>query len=792
LRSLRSRTLLVVVLITTALVAAVLPLSRVLLERSFGEFERRSAEGALLRLELLLQERSDHLSRSLYDYARWNQTVAFVEGRNPRWVEDNLDSGVLDNYDLDYVILADRTLRPVYAGARAQRVGQAPGPYPARLDATAAEVWLQGPAAQAALRSDVAIARFEQVNGAWYLVARCPIAAPEADPVEPAGLMVWARRFDAQHVADLARLAQVPFNLRAPSAAANATQSTVKLAGERILGVLPLRDAEGEITALAEIVMLQPLIEQRHAAQRVILLVLLGTVVLAVLIGAVLLDVLIVRRIRRLSASVQQLRHPHAEAEASGGPAHPHLQGDEIDALGADFAELTQELDASAQSWKQQAERDYLTGLPNRARLLADLPGFLASGPERGQLMALMLIDIDGFKTVNDLLGYHAGDALLREAALRVTDSIVAPGAAYRLGGDEFAALVPFLHDAEEALQLAQRLSMGLVMTRIVDGRPLPVAASIGVATSTYAEPLSASELLIRADIALYDVKNQARGGIRMFSEQAHAAFRDRIELESALRAALDEQRLDAWLQPVVASQDGSVVGFEALARWHEPGRGWIDPARFIAAAERAQLACRLDLCVIDKALARLTEVRRLLPRARLSVNVSPQTLLDPKFLSEFEALLQRHVMPPKWLAVELTESDLGISDDRIEACLYGLRRIGVPLLIDDFGIGASSLGRLAKLRPAGLKIDGSFVRDLDGDGGRICRVVIELARELGMRTTAEFVETAEQQERLRAMGCDFQQGYRFAPALDGDRLMAWLEERAAVTAAQRTGFLAT
>jgi EAL domain-containing protein (putative c-di-GMP-specific phosphodiesterase class I) len=181
---------------------------------------------------------------------------------------------------------------------------------------------------------------------------------------------------------------------------------------------------------------------------------------------------------------------------------------------------------------------------------------------------------------------------------------------------------------------------------------------------------------------------------------------------------------------------------------------------------------------VIEHALGEWMRLRERLPKACLNVNVSAQTLLDARFFPAFEGLLSRFAPPPGALSVELTESELGISDDRIEFGIARLRQLQVPMVIDDFGVGASSLGRLARLRPHGVKIDGSFVRDLDGEGGRICRVVVELARELGMRTTAEFVESAEQSERLCAMGCTLQQGYRFGPAMDREHLEAWIEER--------------
>lgn len=761
--SLRWRALGGVLLVTVFMLAVGLPAARIGLDRSFAAFEQQHAEQAIARLRLQLKAECELFDRSVRDYAQWGETVDFVEGSNADWVQRNLDRSVFDNFELGSVIVADAGRRELLAVSRG-------GAGAALVDADPAlvESLLAAPISAELLRRGDAHTQVEFHHGEAFLVGRAPIRRPGARPDTPSsGLMIWVRRLDQPWLQQVGKLTQVAFTLSPPTADVS-TENRISLDGDRLVAALPYLDPGGRVSALASVDMPRPLAAQRAAAERVIGWVLVATILLTSLVGGALVELLVVRRIVRLRDMLDRLR------SASGKAA----RGDEIDAIDAGLNELSSELDATTRSWREQAERDFLTGLGNRARLLGDLPQKLSEGPDDRHSLALLLVDLDGFKTVNDSLGHHAGDALLREAALRIGDCALPPASAYRLGGDEFAVLAPQLASEDEARDLAARIGLGLQMTRMINGRPLSIGASIGIALSSYRQPVPASEMLIRADIALFDAKNAERGGSRLFSEQAHAAFRDRIEMESSLRSALSHGRITCWLQPIVHSRGGGIAGFEALARWFEPGRGWIEPARFIAAAERAQLVTEVDLAVIERALGELMRLRERLPQARLNVNVSAQTLLDPRFFPSFEALLRRFAVPPRALAVELTESELGISDDRIEMGIAQLSQLQVPMVIDDFGVGASSLGRLARLRPSGVKIDGSFVRDLDGDGGRICRVVIELARELGMRTTAEFVESSEQSERLLAMGCTLQQGFRFGPPMDSERLDLWIDER--------------
>ncbi|MBD8525487.1 putative bifunctional diguanylate cyclase/phosphodiesterase [Pseudomarimonas arenosa] len=775
--SLRLRTLLGVSLLAAALLVAAVPLSRLMLEPSFDQFELDSAQQSMERLRLLLQSEARTFQEVTRDYAHWSETVALLRGNRPHWRQKHLDDSVFTLFDFDAVLIASPDLQRSFSFVPAGGRLWADEAESNTLFKQLEQRWLDDAETRSVLTVERPRADIEFHQGEPYLVARSSVLDPADSTRTAHGLMVWLRKLDASRLAVMHRAAQLPFSLQ-PHLAGMPSELSIEFNGDKLSAVMPLESGHLGDGAVALVHMPRPLVEQRHAVEQTIWWMLAVAIAACALLGFGVADLLVGRRIRRLSVLIHRLRAGNVDSVLGAAPARGLLRRDEIDNLSDDVRRISREIEARLVGVREQSERDFLTGLGNRARLMNELPAALGVGPDRGRYLVLMLIDLDGFKQVNDTLGYHAGDALLREAALRIGDNALPPASAYRLGGDEFALLVPQVDSETLAEQIAVRVSMSLQTTRIVDGRHVPVSASVGIALSAYQQPLDASEMLIRADIALLDAKNSERGGIRLFSEHAHNAFRDRIELESLLRGALKEQALQAWLQPVVASGNSRVVGFEALARWHDPVRGWVEPGRFIAAAERAQLIPDVDLCVTERAIQLWLPLRSYLPRARLNVNVSAKSLLAADFLPRFAELLNRYQVPAKLLAVELTESELGISDERLEAALAELRRLQVPLIVDDFGVGASSLSRLARLRPAGVKIDGSFVRDLEGDGGRICRVVLELARELGMTVTAEFVENAYQAERLAEMGCHFQQGFRYSAALSGDRLERWVSER--------------
>jgi diguanylate cyclase (GGDEF)-like protein/PAS domain S-box-containing protein len=428
------------------------------------------------------------------------------------------------------------------------------------------------------------------------------------------------------------------------------------------------------------------------------------------------------------------------------------------------------------------ATRDALTGLPNRA-LLADRAGqaILAAARSRGQL-ALLLFDLDRFNLVNDSLGHQAGDALLRAVAERLQNTLRREDTLARLGGDEFVLLWDGLKSAQEAALVAQRIQGILQRPFTIDGRSLSASASIGIAI--YPEDgRDFSTLLKSADTAMYHAKDTGRGGFRLFSPELNARAVERLTLDGDLRGALARGELLLHWQPVL--RQGVLVGAEALVRWNHPQRGLLPPDAFIPAAEQSGLIRAVGEWTLERALSQIGAWQRLLPgEPWFALNVSALELAQGEaYVARLRDALVAHGVPGARLELEVTERVLmGNLAENIDT-FRRIGELGVRLAIDDFGTGYSSLAYLRRLPIDKLKIDRSFLKELDSNSGdaAIVETVAAMARSLGLQVAAEGVETEAQLQRLLAVGCHEWQGHFFSEPLEAaafERLA--LEQRAA------------
>jgi predicted signal transduction protein with EAL and GGDEF domain len=357
-------------------------------------------------------------------------------------------------------------------------------------------------------------------------------------------------------------------------------------------------------------------------------------------------------------------------------------------------------------------------------------------------------------------------------------DQLPPEARAFRLGGDEFAVLVEPCGRAQ-ALALAASLNLALREGQFCDHAGTQISASIGVVHKPAASRVPhASDLIQRADIALYSVKRGNRDDHALFDDSMLHAIQQRNEIERALREAIAEGRIETWFQPIVSADDHRVLRLEALARWHHGQRGWIEPSRFVAIAEQNYLAAALDLGVLRAAVQALPRIRALVPHAGMSVNVSVQSLLDADYIAAVPRILAEGGLCGHDLILELTETMLSENEQVLARPIAVLREHGVLIQLDDFGVGYSSLGRLAQLDPLGIKLDGSFVLNRRHGGDRVCRAVIGLADQLGIQVTAEFVESQEDAQFLRSAGCAALQGYWLTAPLPLAQLLEWLRAR--------------
>ncbi len=504
---------------------------------------------------------------------------------------------------------------------------------------------------------------------------------------------------------------------------------------------------------------------------------------------------------RALAGAVAELRRVREQADAlsrgdlAGALREHPVRGPLGEAVQASVQQLVravQQREHLQGELAHQAAHDPLTGLPNRAQALRLLSRAL-DACTAGAATGLLFVDLDGFKAVNDTAGHAAGDAVLREVAERLRGCVREGDVVGRLGGDEFVVLVPGVVDEAELVRLGERLvaavrrpvEVGADRATGAAGRAVRVGASVGVALARAGSrgPEGAEVLLAEADSAVYRAKSRGRGRVEVFDDALRAELAARSDLQHALREGLRRGELTLHYQPVVDLADGSLTGYEALARWDRPGVGPVRPDVFVAAAEASSLVCDLGRWVLHEATAQLARWRSERPVAwpapgegaepTIAVNVSGRHLADPRLLEDVADALAASGVPPHLLVLEITETVL-VDDPGATARLQRLRATGVAVAIDDFGTGFTSIGQLPSTPADTLKIDRSFVASDDAGRRGLVALTVHAAHTFGLRVVAEGVEEPEQARWLREQGCDTAQGYLFARPLPAGEVAGW------------------
>ncbi|MFI5890898.1 putative bifunctional diguanylate cyclase/phosphodiesterase [Actinoplanes sp. NPDC051513] len=410
----------------------------------------------------------------------------------------------------------------------------------------------------------------------------------------------------------------------------------------------------------------------------------------------------------------------------------------------------------------RQAFRDPLTGLGNRAMFMDHARDALADADDT--MTAVILLDLDGFKGVNDTYGHAAGDALLRVTAERLNANVRANDTVSRLGGDEFVVLLPRLTDDQIADTVANRILRDLLQPLVVGETVLTIRASAGIAF-TRGSGHDVDAILREADAALYQAKDDGKGVARRFDPARFAEAEQRRHDEDDLRQALAERQFEVHYQPIVDLAGEHTVGVEALVRWRHPSRGLLPPAAFLELAEELGLMPELGLWVLEQACEQAVAWQRDNPDFELNVNLSASQLGSPHLTDDVRAVLERTAIPPHLLVLELTES-VALTDLAESARVLGsLKTLGVRIALDDFGTGFSSLSHLGALPVDVVKIDRSFVQAMpeSATGASVAEAVLQIARTFGLAPVAEGVEDAVQAARLRDLDCAQAQGYHFA-----------------------------
>lgn len=422
------------------------------------------------------------------------------------------------------------------------------------------------------------------------------------------------------------------------------------------------------------------------------------------------------------------------------------------------------------------AHFDPLTSLPNRVLFTDRLNQAIVEAERRARMVAVVFLDLDRFKTINDSLGHGTGDLFLKDVADRLRRCVREGDTVARLAGDEFTLVLADMAQADDAARVARKVLDNLALPFHIAGNALFTTGSLGI-TVFPLDARSVEELLHNADIAMYRAKDAGGNTYAFYTSEMTARAQERLALENSLRHGIEHDEFIMHYQPVIDLRSGNVSGVEALIRWQHPVRGLVAPAEIIPLAEETGLIMRLGEWALRVACEQMQGVRSAHPNLRLAVNMSARQFQQPELPDMIAAILRRTGFGPESLELEITESLLMQNVENTVAAMRRLGEIGVRFSVDDFGTGYSSLAYLKHLPISRLKIDKSFVNDIPADGNdtAIVTAIISMAHNLGLEVIAEGVETAEQLEFLRAHGCDAIQGYYFSHPLPFESLPQWL-----------------
>jgi len=435
-------------------------------------------------------------------------------------------------------------------------------------------------------------------------------------------------------------------------------------------------------------------------------------------------------------------------------------------------------LQEQAEELSHQANHDTLTNLPNRTLFKDRLSQAIIASKRNGRNFAVLFIDLDQFKKINDSLGHHVGDEVLVEAAKRLKESLREEDTLARLGGDEFTIILQNVKSIQDVSNVAAKIVTRMRQAIEVDEHKLFISSSIGI--SLYPQDSSKSlDLLKFADTAMYKAKDEGRNNYQFYSSDMTAVAFEKVVMDSSLRIAIKEEQFVVYYQPQFNMLNDEIVGMEALVRWQHPQIGLVPPGKFIPIAEESGLIIEIDSIVMKQAMKQFTQwYKDGLNPGRLALNLAMKQLNEKDFVTKLSETMNSLEFQPQWLELEVTESQIMNNPNAAIEKLNKFSDIGIEIAIDDFGTGYSSLAYLKKLPLDKLKIDQSFVRDIDvdEDDAAITKAIIALGKSLNMKLIAEGVETESQRDFLIANGCEYVQGYLYAKPMPQEEILALLK----------------
>ena len=749
---LHKKTLIAACLGALALIVVVFSSTRFVLLHSFQTIETAEARQSIERVKQAMQMELQRLATAAVDNGHWDQAFEYVNGRNEKFIRENFTRDGLDVIRMQVLWIADATGRTrVSVGTR----GAPPGTLPQLAPDLLARIEKYAPALVTGDSAESPVRLMRVPDGVLAFATARILRSNRAGPSP--GLIVFGHYFDDELVRHLEETSQSPVKLilldghgaataavhdsvarwlAAASAQQNNDIFIQTNSGETLDSYTLLRDVEGRpLAVLANSV--------SHAALQLGRRTITGVFV-ALLIGFALLIAVLLTMVNlgwRTRAVAQR-----------------------------------QSLDQQ-RKFSRLARRDVLTGLPNRVYLQKILPRLIKRATRDQSRLALLYVDLDHFKNVNDSLGHAAGDKLLMAVAHRLRAAVSTHDVVVRMGGDEFVIVANMLPNAQVVNSIADRIRRALVVPLDLDGITMFASPSIGI--SVYPEDgIDAEQLLKHADIALNHAKDRGRGNHQFYTPEMNARLRERFGLERALRQALERNELTLEYQPSFDLQTLRPVSLEALLRWRTADGTYIPPSRFIPIAEQSGLIVDIGEWVLRTVCLQLSEWQRQhVPLLPVSVNISVRQFEHTQLANVVAVLADELGIDASLLHFEITESAAMQNSQQHLGSLQALRNLGSRILIDDFGTGYSSLSYLKHLPIDTLKIDRAFVRDMavDANDAAIVRAIVGVAKSLGLQLVAEGIETAEQLECLRKLDCECGQGFYFSPPVSAESCRAIL-----------------
>ena len=733
---------------------------------SFQDIEAQASQKDVERVQWALMDRLSNLNNMVSDWAPWDQSYAFVQDGNPAFLQTNMTPTTLFDLKLNLFAFADSSGKLVF--------GRSSGfPLPGNFSRNP---W-KGLLVQRSRSQKLGILLLPK--SALLIAAQPIVTSKHQGPAR--GTLIMGRLLDASSISALSRSVRLALSVRRfddPGLPADFKKASDALIGgspafilsteETVSGYALWRDVERKPALLLRVDAPRTIYRQGLSRLHHFVLVLFAAGLVFGAAMLLILEKMLLARLARLNASVQEIG-----ASGQLSLRVPVSGNDELSDLATAVNEMLSFLEAYDIEEKKQAEEriehlawhDALTDLPNRLLFQDRLGIALARALRYGEQVAVMMLDLDRFKEINNTLGHETGDQLLRAIAKRLMACVRRNNTVARMSGDEFFFILPDIRESQDAGRMAARILKIFQRPFLINGHEIFITPSIGI--SLYPSDGEAAESLMQnADLAMYQAKSLGKNRFQFFAAAMSKNATERKKIENDLRKALPRQEFQLAFQPQVDLETRNIVGMEALIRWIHPELGLISPLDFIPLAEEIGLIVEIGEWVLSTACARQKEWLNMGFPVRIAVNLSPRQFHQEKneLVDTVCRILEEHCLDPAFLELEITESIAMQNLDSTVLTLNQLHDLGVRLSIDDFGTGYSSLSYLKSFPIDTLKVDRAFVKDLGDPGGSaIVEAIVAMTRSLGLKSIAEGVETSGQLDFLASCGCEEIQGFFFS-----------------------------